>query len=148
MKKPIIISVILIIAIFFILGGSLGEGGTCQCSISTAKISDAKVCTSLTGNLCDQDFPVISSSVNEIFASCILKYAVAETKVKFSWMYYGDTKFEINHVVLDTGDKTGNLELYSNLSRPNNGWPKGVYEVVIQVQTDNAKPLVKQFEVN
>ncbi|MDX9881751.1 MAG: hypothetical protein RBS73_06765 [Prolixibacteraceae bacterium] len=146
MKKPIIISVILIIAIFFILGGSMGDGG-CQCNVSTAKISDVKVCASLNGNLCDQDFPVVPASATEIFASCLLKYSVAETKVKFSWMYYGDTKIEIDNVVLDTGDKMGNLELHSSLSRPNKGWPKGVYEVVIQVQTDNATPVVKQFSI-
>lgn len=147
MKKPIIISVILIIGIFFVLGGSLGDGGSCQCNMSTAKVSDAKVCTSLTGNLCDQDFTVIPSSANEIYVSCQMKYAVADTKVKFSWMYYGDTKIEIDNVVLDTGSNIGTLELHSNLSRPNNGWPKGVYEVVIQVQTDNAKPVVKQFSI-
>lgn len=145
MKKPIIISILLIAAIFFILGG-MGEGG-CQCNVSTAKISDAKVCTALSGNLCSQDFPVIPSSANEIFASCMMKYSVADTKVKFSWMYYGDTKFEIDNVILDTGDNSGNLELHSSLSRPTNGWPKGVYEVIIQIQTDNAKPLVKQFSI-
>ena len=77
----------------------MGDGGSCQCNMSTAKVSDAKVCTSLTGNLCDQDFTVISSSANEIYVSCQMKYAVADTKVKFSWMYYGDTKIEIDNVV-------------------------------------------------
>ena len=147
MKKPIIISVILIVGIFFVLGGSMGEGGSCQCNMSTAKVSDAKICTSLTGNLCDQDFPVISSSAGEIYVSCLLKYSVADTKVKFSWMYYGDTKFEIDNVMLDAGENMGTLELHSSLSRPNKGWPKGVYEVIIQVQTDNAKPVVKQFSI-
>ena len=147
MTKPIIISVILIVAIFFIVGVSFEEGG-CQCSVSTAKLSDAKVCTSLTGNLCDQDNLVLPASTPMIYVTCMLKYASANTKVKFSWMYYGDTKFEIDNAVLDTGDNIGNLELHSNLSRPDNGWPTGVYEVIIQVQTDNAKPLVKQFNIN
>ncbi len=149
MKKPIIISAILIVAIFFVVGGggSFGEGG-CQCNVSTAKVSDAKICSSLTGNLCNQDFPVLSSSTPTIYASCLLKYASENTKVKFSWMYYGDTKFEINNIILDTGEKSGDLELHSNLERPDNGWPTGVYEVVIQIQTDNAKPLVKQFNIN
>lgn len=146
MKKTVIISVVLIAAIFFLLGGSTGEGG-CQCNVSTAQVSDAKICNSLTGNVCAQDFPTISSSENEIYASCLLKYATANTKVKFSWMYYGDTKFEIDNVILDTGENSGNLELHSSLSRPTKGWPQGVYEVVIQIQTDNAKPIVKQFSI-
>ncbi|HBL75702.1 MAG: hypothetical protein A2W90_17480 [Bacteroidetes bacterium GWF2_42_66] len=147
MRKPIIISVIVIVAIFFILGGSFGEGG-CQFNISTAKLSDAKICTSLTGNLCDQDNLVLPASTPMIYVTCMLKYAAANTKVKFSWMYYGDTKFEIDNVVLDTGDKVSDLELHSNLPCPDGGWPTGVYEVVIQIQTDNAKPLIKQFNIN
>lgn len=147
MKKPIIISVILIVAIFFILGGSLGKGG-CEFNFSTAKLSDAKICTNLNGNLCDQDNLNIPNTAPTIYASCMLKYASSETKVKFSWMYYGDTKFEIDNVVLDTADNMGTLELHSSLSRPDKGWPKGVYEVIMQVQTDNAKPLVKQFNID
>ncbi|MDX9881756.1 MAG: hypothetical protein RBS73_06790 [Prolixibacteraceae bacterium] len=147
MRKPILISVFVIAAVFFILGGNLGEGG-CQCNVSTAKLSDAKVCTSLTGNLCDQDHLDIPVSTPVIYASCLLKYAPSGTKVKFSWMYYGDTKLEIGSVVLNSGDNGSTVELYSNLSCPDNGWPAGVYEVIIQVQTDNAMPLVKQFNIN
>lgn len=148
MKKKMIISATLVIAILFIFGGGQGDGGSCQCNVSTAKVSELKVCTSLSGKLCSQDLPVLSSAADEIYASCLLKYAVADTKVQFSWLYYGDTKFEIDHVVLNTGDNAGNLELHSSLSRPVKGWPKGVYEVVVQVQTDNAKPVVKQFTID
>ncbi len=119
----------------------------CECSISTARVSDARICESLNGNLCEKDNPVVSTSAEAIYASCNLKGAPAGTKVKFSWYYYGDTKFEIDNVILDTGDYSGKLELNSYLSRPDMGWPKGVYEVVIQIQTDNAKPLIKQFTV-
>jgi hypothetical protein len=120
---------------------------SCDCSVSTAKIADVKVCTSLTGNHCDQDNTVITDNPEAIYASCLLKYAVANTQVKFTWYYYGQTKFEIDSVTLNTGEKSGNIELSSNLSRPNNGWPKGVYDVVIEVLIDNGKPVTKQFTV-
>lgn len=141
MKKTIIILIVIIAAIFFI------SRGGCEFNVSTAKVTNAKVCTSLSGNLCDKDHPVISTNAAEIYVSCNLKYAISDTKVKFSWYYFGDTKIEIDNVVLNTGDATGNLELHSSLSRPTNGWPKGVYEVVVQVQTDNAEPVVKQFSL-
>jgi len=147
MKKPIFDTMTIIVALFLLIGVTLGLSG-CQCSVSTAKVSDVKVCTSLNGNLCDQDNTVLPTSAPTIYASCLLKYSVADTKVKFTWLYYGETKIEIDNVVLNTGDKAGNIEMHSSLSQPTNGWPKGIYEVVIEVQTDNAKPVVKQFNIN
>ena len=101
----------------------------------------------MTEGVCEQDMPELLVSTPKIFVSCRLKYAVSNTKVKYSWMYYGETKIEIDTVIYDIGDRIGNLDLYSSLSKPANDWPKGVYEVIIQIQTDNAKPLVKQFNI-
>lgn len=135
------ISILILPLIALLLSG-------CECSVSTANVKDVKICTSLEGNVCNQDNPVIDNSAATIYASCLLKNSVSGTKVKFTWLYYGDTKIKIDDVILDTGELSGNLELNSNLSRPDNGWPKGVYEVEIQVMTDNAKPVIKQFTVN
>lgn len=142
MKKRTIIILVIIAAILFIVA----KGG-CEFNVSTAKVANVKVCTALSGELCNSDNPVLSTATNDIFVSCVLKNSIADTKVKFTWLYYGDTKIEIDNVVLNTGDRIGKLNLHSSLSRPNNGWPIGVYEVVVQVQTDNAKPVVKQFSV-
>ncbi len=120
----------------------------CECSVSTANVKDVKICTSLEGNVCNQDNPVIENTAATIYASCLLRNSVSGTKVKFTWIYYGETKIKIDDVILDTGELSGTLELNSNLSRPDNGWPKGVYEVEVQVMTDNAKPVIKQFTVN
>lgn len=140
-KRTIVILAILAIVIFIV-----AKGG-CEFNVSTAKVGDVSVCTALSGDLCNADNPVLSTLTNDIYISCVLNYSVSETKVKFSWYYYGDTKMEIDNVVLNTGDNIGKQNLHSSLSRPNNGWPTGVYEVVIQVQTDNAEPVVKQFSI-
>jgi hypothetical protein len=145
--KALLISKVQRIVILSMLIISIGMT-SCNFNISTAKITDVKICDGLIGNLCEQDNSELPSSVSTIFSSCLLKNATPETKVKFTWIYYGDTKFEIDAVMLDTEDKSGDVELNSSLSRPNNGWPNGVYEVVIQVQTDNSEPLVKQFNIN
>lgn len=139
MKKNIIKIWATILITLFIHG--------CECSVTTAKLSDAKVCTQLETNLCAQDNTIIDSSSDVIYASCILKGAPENTRVKFTWFYYGDTKFEIDHVVLSTLDKIGNIELHSTLSQPLNGWPKGVYEVRIEIEDVNKEPLVKQFSI-
>lgn len=147
MKNPIIGTAIIFAILILVFGGTLVSGG-CSCEVSTAKVTDVKICTSLSGNLCDQDNPVLSITSPTIYASCLLKYSVADTKVKFTWIYYGETKIVIDTVIFNTGDTLGNVEMHSSLSQPTNGWPKGIYEVVIEVQTDNAKPVVKQFNIN
>jgi len=130
-----------------LLASSVLMLASCECSISTAKLTDAKICTALNGTQCSQDNPMISGQPEMIYASCLLKYAVSDTKVKFTWFYYGDSKIEVASVILNTGERSGTVELYSNLSRPDRGWPNGVYEVLIELQTDNGKPLTKQFTV-
>ena len=141
MKKSLIINSLAIISLLFVVYG-------CECSFSTARLIDAKVCTSLDGNLCNQDKTNIEATSPAIFASCVLKNAPQNTEVKFTWYYYGDTKFEIDSVVLSSGDNIGSIEMYSSLSIPYNGWPTGVYEVEISIVNDTAEPVVKQFNIN
>ncbi|MDP3451316.1 MAG: hypothetical protein Q8R90_00050 [Bacteroidales bacterium] len=135
-------------ALFVLLLSGVVAVTGCECSVSTANIQDVKICTSLSGNLCNQDNTTLGDTSPAIYVSCLLKNAVSSTKVKFTWLYYGDTKIKIDDVTLDTGELSGTVELNSYLSQPTNGWPKGVYEVEITVLTDNAKPVVKQFTIN
>lgn len=118
-----------------------------SCSISTAKLVDPKVCTSLDGDLCQQDNPVISSNASQLFASCEIKNAPMETEVKFTWLYYGETKIKIDEITFNTEDKGTNLNLHSSLSRPYNGWPKGVYEIEMLILVEGKKPVIKQFTI-
>lgn len=140
MKKSLIFKSLAIIGLLFFVYG-------CECSVSTARLTDAKVCTSLVGNLCDQNKTIIDPASPVIYASCVLKNAPQNTQVKFTWLYYGDTKFEIDNVILSSGDNVGNIEMNSSLSKPNNGWPKGVYEVEIRIVNTTSEPIVKQFNI-
>lgn len=121
--------------------------GLNSCEVSTARLTDPKVCTSLIEDLCESDMPEISPQASELVASCKLKNAPADTKVKFTWMYYGETKITIDNVTFDSGNEGINLNLNSTLSRPTNGWPKGVYEVEMKILIENKKPLIKQFTI-
>ncbi len=138
MKK--ILYIIIFTSVFILIN-------SCECSFTSSKIADVKICTSLNGNLCNQDINIIDPSANTIYASCILKYAPENTNVKFTWYYYGDTKIEIDNVVLNSGTNIGNIDLFSSLSRPNRGWPKGVYEITIEIIGDNSTPIIKQFNI-
>ncbi len=132
---------ILVIGFLFYL---IYTGG---CEFSSASISDGKVCTSLNGSVCDSDNSTISGNPSVIYASCKLKYAPESTDIKFTWYYYGQTKFEIDHGTLNSGTNGSNVDVYSSISRPNNGWPAGEYEVVMQVMIDGKDPLIKKFEI-
>jgi hypothetical protein len=117
------------------------------CEVSTARLTDPLVCTALAGDLCKEDMPNISAQARELVASCKLKNAPPETKVKFTWIFYGETKITIDEVTFNSGNEGTSLNLNSTLSRPYNGWPIGVYEVEMKILIENKKPLIKQFTI-
>ncbi|MEA4868797.1 hypothetical protein SDC9_123702 [bioreactor metagenome] len=137
--KKLLLSFVAVTFLFAITG--------CECSVSTANITDAKVCTTLDGNLCSQDNTTLPTSSEVIYASCVLKNAPENTIIKFTWSYLGDTTIEIDSVELSSGDNIGNIDMFSSLSRPNNGWPAGLYQVSMEIVGENGKPVVKQFNI-
>ncbi|WP_367328033.1 hypothetical protein [Lentimicrobium sp.] len=118
-----------------------------SCNVSTAHITDVMVCESVTDNQCPADQPIFSTDTPEIFCSVIVKNAPGGTAVTFSWFYQGESRVAIDAVTLNTPEGGTTFNLQSSLSVPNNGWPKGVYEVVISLGTDNSEPVVKTFVV-
>ncbi len=135
------------IAIVYLLFCTMMFSILSSCEVSTARLTDPMVCNSLTQDLCSTDMPEISVQADSLVASCKLKNAPPDTKVKFTWMYYGEDKITIDDVTYDSGNEGTNLNLNSTLSKPANGWPKGVYEVEMKILIDNKKPLIKQFTI-
>ena len=136
MKKNIII---------FVFFGAIAIFNSCN--FSTANISDVKMCTSITDNQCSTDKPVFNTNTPEIFVSCHLNNAPNDTEVEFAWFYLEQDRIPIDAVVLNSGDNIGTLNLNSSLSRPNNGWPTGDYEIIITILDTEKEPMVKQFWV-
>ena len=116
-----------------------------SCNFSTANISDVKMCISIADNQCQADKPVFDTNTPEIFVSCHLNNAPNDTDVEFAWFYLGQERIPIDAVVLNSGEIMGTLNLNSSLSKPNNGWPKGDYEIVISILGTEKDPIVKQF---
>jgi len=140
MKKKNIIIFIAIVVIGFVIY----NGG---CNFSTANINDVKMCTSVNDNQCASDNSVFSQGTAEIFVSCHLNNAPNDTDVEFAWFYYGQEKVAIDAVKLNSGDNIGTINLQSSLSRPNNGWPIGEYEIVITILETEKDPIIKKFSV-
>ncbi len=139
MKKLFYLVLILILGYFAFQG--------CEFEVTTANISDVKMCTNFNGSLCNDDVPVFNTSEGSLYASCKLKNAPENTQVTFTWKYLEGQALVIDQVTLNSADKGINLDLHTSLSRPNNGWPQGKYAVEIAIGNNDTDPEVKHFEI-
>ena len=115
--------------------------------LNSAHIEDVKICKTLNSDQCTNDKPVFDVNTAQIVISCKLKNPPMETRVQFSWFFISDERTEIDAVVVNSGEEIGTLDLNSSLNKPSNGWPKGDYEVVIQILDTEKEPIRKQFWV-
>lgn len=135
------------VIILFVIGLSIVVMAFNQCNISTANITDVKMCDNITDYQCEADNPVFSPSTPVIFITCILRNAPDGTIINFAWYYVEEgQKILIDEVSLESEGST--TPMYSNFTAPDNGWPTGNYEVVLSLNTDNSEPITKTFTVH
>lgn len=134
-------------AVFFLLGFTLFQ--SCSFNVSTASVSNVLLCDTPVEEVCPADQQVFSPMSPMFYVSCDLNFAPEDTQIKFSWFKTDGERFLIDEVALRAGDigSGSTFSVHSNLSRPNNGYPVGNYEVVISLNTDNFKPITKTFMV-
>ena len=120
---------------------------SCEFDVTTANIKDVKTCVYISGDLCDQENLVFNPNDPQIYVSCKLKNAPENTLVTFIWTYVEGDPIIIDEVTLNSSDYGIDVDMSSNLSRPNNGWPVGKYEVVIKIGDNDSSPKLKHFEV-
>ena len=122
----------------------------CSFNLSTATLENIKMCVEISENKpCANDTSKFEKNTPKIFVTSDLKYAPEGTKVKIDWKYLGgDTvkATDIDSITLET--KSDTTFVFSSLSAPTNGWPDGNYEVVLSLNTDNSKPISKQFSIS
>ena len=110
-----------------------------SCNVSTANLSDVKLCSSLNGNTCGEDVAKFSSDVSAIHCTANLNNAPAKTKVMFNWK--------------KDNEGIGNAEVeaesgyVSSTFTPAEPLPPGKYSVTVKIETDNSKPVTKEFVV-
>lgn len=120
---------------------------SCEFEVTTAHIKDVKTCVYISGDLCDQENSVFNPNDPQIYVSCKLRNAPENTLVTFVWTYVEGNPIVIDEITLNSSDYGINVDMNSSLSRPNNGWPKGNYEVVIKIGDNDGSPKVKTFKV-
>ena len=119
-------------------------GNSREFNVSTANLSDLRLCSEIgDASFCETGMTSFSPGAPQFVATSKLGNAPSGTKVSFHWYYLGDEKILIDSVVYE--GESGYVRSW--LSKPQQGWPEGTYEIVAKIQTDNAEPLSKQFEV-
>lgn len=122
----------------------------CSFSLSTATLENIKTCSVLDHNeQCADDIHSFEQNTPILFATADLKYAPAGTNVTITWNYLGGEAGQagpIDSVSLKTDSLT--TLVTSSLTAPTQGWPRGDYEVVFSLNSDNAQPIRKQFSIN
>lgn len=134
----------IVIALFLI-----GIAVIASAEISTAKITDAFMFDAETGKMILEEKPVFSNDASEFLIKAVLKYAPENTEVKASWYYLEENEdpYLIDEAGVVTGSGSTTWTLDFNITKPYNGWPRGEYKVVLQVQTKNAEPVEIFFSV-
>ncbi|MBW4600816.1 MAG: hypothetical protein KME29_14750 [Calothrix sp. FI2-JRJ7] len=135
-----------------ILTLSLLVGGistACNFKISTANLDNVKICSELANDKkCTSDTAEFNGNTSKIFVTADLNYAPEGTKVKINWNYLGGKAgagATIDTLNLETKDNANNIT--SHLTANKRGFPAGKYEVVMTLDTDNSKPIRKEFTV-
>ena len=117
----------------------------CSFSASTATLSNIKTGSKLVKGEVKKEVRVFSTDAPLIFISANLNNAPEGTKVTFKWRYLEGEGQDIDSVEVES--KSGENRMSSNLSKPDVGWPQGKYEVILELNTDNSKPIHKKFQV-
>lgn len=121
----------------------LGAG----CSVSTAHLEEVMTCDNPKPSGCEKEIVEFASDVPTLYVTAQLKGALDGTKVNYSWKYIeGAEPYEIDMVEYVKKPEDG-TSVYSKLSKPTKGWPKGKYSVTLKVVADNSTPVEKFFIV-
>lgn len=107
------------------------------CNVSTANLSDVKLCSEKSDGGCSSDASTFPVSTATLYCSAVLKNAPSGTKVTFEWKHEGK---ELGHADVETsgGSVVGNMSI-------NGALEPGKYSVTVKLNSDNSTPITKQF---
>ncbi|MFZ4591913.1 MAG: hypothetical protein ACOYN6_13005 [Ignavibacteria bacterium] len=111
-----------------------------SCNVSTANLSDVKLCSSLSVNVCDNDVSAFPSNVAAIYCTANLNNAPSKTKVIFEWKQEGESIGK-TEVEAESG-------YVSSTFKPETPLPPGKYSITVKIATDNSKPITKEYTVD
>jgi len=138
-------SMVKLLGISKVLAGMLVLGVVCfssifpSCSVSTASLSDVKMCSSLNGGNCSDDVSTFPADVATIHCSANLKNAPSKTKVVFEWKHDGQS--------IGKTDVEAESGYINSTFTPSGILPSGKYSVTVKIGVDNSTPVTKEFSV-
>lgn len=109
-------------------------------------LSELMVCDEATDNECLEDMKSFDVDVPVIYLSGAIGKVPTGTEITITWRYLGGEggdEQDIDTIVL-TATESPNV-FFSNLESPDDGWPVGDYEIVIDL--DGKKEATKLFSV-
>jgi len=144
--RRVAILVVAIIAASLLLAVTLA-GCEGEVSFTTASLSEVTMCQGVDENWQPVDATdVFAVDTPEIFCSAKLSHAPDGTEVSAEWIYIEGEMEDLSNYLIDTWSATaGSGYLYASLTRPDNGWPKGDYQVVFYI--DGKEELSVPFSV-
>ncbi|HMT11507.1 MAG TPA: hypothetical protein PKA39_07780 [Ignavibacteria bacterium] len=107
------------------------------CNVSTANLSDVKLCTEKSDGGCSSDASAFPVSTPALYCSAVLKNAPSGTKVSFVWKHDGK---ELGQADVEStgGSVIGNMNI-------NGALEPGSYSVTVKLNSDNSTPITKNF---
>lgn len=133
--KTKVLSLFLIASCVFVMAAA--------CEVTTANITDVRMCDNSQNLQCPADNPSFTTTTPEIFCTVVLNNAPEGTQITASWYYLEDEQTFIDSAMLLSEETASDLEFL--LTKPTNDWPTGNYKVELQI--NNEEPLVKEFSV-
>ncbi len=114
------------------------------------RITDVKLCTQSIDKQCPQDETTFQPTASMLYAGCKIHDANLSTQVQFSWYYVSGERILIDQALIRIGEIGVGVfhNLQSHLSKPDNDWPIGNYEVIIQTNHKNIPSVTKRFQVS
>lgn len=148
MKHHILVRLATVIAASLALM-TIGTGCQGEISFTSASLSNATMCRSVNSQTMEpvDKANVFTSDTPEIFCSVRLSNAPDGTEVKIEWTYVQDEAGGTADYFIDSATMTaaGTRYIAFSISKPDTGWPKGDYKVVLFV--DGKERLTQTFKV-
>jgi hypothetical protein len=121
---------------------------TISCTNDKTQLMHLKLCKTLNEESCEFDSSSFRTSIPLIYCSFNIKNPKFATALKISWYYISDSRVLIEETSLIIPESKSSTTMHSSLNRPLNGWPKGVYEVELSLESKKPITMVKSFSIN
>jgi len=138
--------------VLVIIAALLGAFLLLACEVSTANLTNVRICNNAVdnGGDCSEDMATFKTTDPVIYLSADLENAPSGTVVTATWNYvkgeFSNEKLEMDKVSATAADG-GNLPFHASLTGPADGWPKGDYEVIVSLSSDNSTPITKLYSI-